>query len=105
MSAEYIMSEGNSNMFSARGIRTFETATRTPGSGGCSDAEKDTHLPIIVISHATGLSYLVEPMAMAAAASGADGHDRSPQQSGQALSDGAQSVTPDARFYCKKLGE
>jgi len=108
MSAEYIMSEGNSNIvLCERGIRTFETATRnTLDLAAVPMLKRMTHLPIIVDpSHATGLSYLVEPMAMAAAASGADGvmievHNNP----AKALSDGAQSVTPDAfDFIAKKL--
>ena len=56
-----------------------------------------THLPVIIDpSHATGLNRLVEPMAMAAAACGADGlmievHNDPPH----ALCDGAQSLTPE----------
>ncbi|MEA5069515.1 MAG: 3-deoxy-7-phosphoheptulonate synthase, partial [Christensenellaceae bacterium] len=57
-----------------------------------------SHLPVIVDpSHATGLSRLVKPMSLAAAAAGADGlivevHNAP----AQALSDGAQSLTPEA---------
>ena len=56
-----------------------------------------THLPVVVDpSHGTGHAYLVEPMAMAAAAAGADGimievHTDPPH----ALCDGAQSLTPE----------
>ena len=56
-----------------------------------------THLPVVVDpSHGTGHAYLVEPMAMAAAAAGADGimievHNDPPH----ALCDGAQSLTPE----------
>ena len=55
-----------------------------------------THLPVVVDpSHATGHANLVEPMAMAATAGGADGimievHNNPPM----ALCDGAQSLTP-----------
>ncbi len=57
-----------------------------------------THLPVIVDpSHATGIARLVKPMAMAAAAAGADGlmievHNNP----AKALCDGPQSLTPEA---------
>ena len=92
MSAEYIMAGGNEN------IRTFETATRnTLDLAAVPLLKTMTHLPIIVDpSHATGISSLVKPMAMAAAAAGADGlmievHNDPPH----ALCDGAQSLTPE----------
>lgn len=99
MSAEYVMSGGNENVLVCeRGIRTFETYTRnTLDLSAVPMLRELTHLPIIVDpSHATGKSRLVEPMALAAAAAGADGlmievHN-DPEH---ALSDGAQSVTPD----------
>lgn len=99
MSAEYIMSEGNQNVILCeRGIRTYETATRnTLDIQAVPVAKKLSHLPIVVDpSHAGGYSYLVEPMAKAAVAAGADGlmievhHD--PEN---AWSDGEQCVTPD----------
>ena len=76
MSAEYIMSEGNENVILCeRGIRTFETYTRnTLDLSAVPMLRKLTHLPIVVDpSHATGIASLVEPMALAAAAAGADG--------------------------------
>ena len=76
MSAEYIMAGGNENIILCeRGIRTFETATRnTLDLAAVPLLKTMTHLPIIVDpSHATGISSLVKPMAMAAAAAGADG--------------------------------
>ena len=99
MSAEYIMAGGNENIILCeRGIRTFETATRnTLDLAAVPLLKTMTHLPIIVDpSHATGLSSLVKPMAMAAAAAGADGlmievHNDPPH----ALCDGAQSLTPE----------
>jgi len=99
MSAEYIMAGGNSNIILCeRGIRTFETRTRnTLDLSAVPLLHELTHLPIIVDpSHATGLARLVKPMAMAAAASGADGlmievHN----DPANALCDGAQSLTPD----------
>ena len=99
MSAEYIMAGGNENIILCeRGIRTFETATRNTLDLSCIPVlRKLTHLPIIIDpSHATGHADLVPPMALAAAAAGADGlmievHNDPPH----ALCDGAQSLTPD----------
>ncbi len=99
MSAEYIMSGGNENIILCeRGIRTFETATRnTLDLAAVPLLKSKTHLPVIVDpSHATGIADLVEPMALAAAAAGADGlmievHNDPPH----ALCDGAQSLTPE----------
>ena len=98
MSAEYIMSEGNERVILCeRGIRTFETYTRnTLDLSAVPALREKTHLPIVIDpSHATGKASLVEPMALAAAAAGADGlmievHN-DPQK---ALCDGAQSLTP-----------
>jgi 3-deoxy-7-phosphoheptulonate synthase len=98
MSAEYVMSEGNENVILCeRGIRTYETFTRnTLDLSAIPALHELTHLPVVVDpSHATGLARLVEPMAMAAVAAGADGllievHN-DPQN---ALCDGAQSLTP-----------
>jgi len=100
MSAEYIMAGGNDNVILCeRGIRTFETATRnTLDLSAVPVLHKLTHLPVVVDpSHATGYAHLVKPMAVAAAAAGADGlmievHNDPPH----ALSDGAQSLTPEA---------
>ncbi len=99
MSAEYIMAGGNDNVILCeRGIRTFETATRnTLDLSAVPIVKKLTHLPVIVDpSHATGKESLVQQMSLAAVASGADGlmievHN-DPRH---ALSDGAQSLTPD----------
>ena len=99
MSAEYIMAGGNDRIILCeRGIRTFETYTRnTLDISAVPMLHELTHLPVIVDpSHATGLNRLVEPMAMAAAACGADGvmievHNDPPR----ALCDGAQSLTPE----------
>ena len=100
MSAEYIMASGNPNVILCeRGIRTFETATRnTLDISAIPMLKKASHLPVIVDpSHACGIAAMVEPMAKAAAAVGADGliievHNN-PQK---ALCDGKQSITPDA---------
>jgi 3-deoxy-7-phosphoheptulonate synthase len=99
MSAEYIMAEGNENVILCeRGIRTFENHTRnTLDLSAVPALHELTHLPVVVDpSHATGISRFVESMAAAAAAAGADGlmievHNDPPR----ALSDGAQSVTPE----------
>ena len=99
MSAEYIMAGGNDKvMLCERGIRTYETFTRnTLDISAIPVIKKLSHLPVIVDpSHAAGKSWLVEPLAMAAVAAGADGliievHNDPPH----ALSDGAQSLTPD----------
>ena len=97
--AEYIMSEGNEQVILCeRGIRTFETATRnTLDLSAIPVLKKLTHLPVIIDpSHATGKAELVPPMAIAAAAAGADGllievHN-DPQH---ALCDGSQSLKPE----------
>lgn len=98
MSAEYIMAGGNENIILCeRGIRTFETFTRnTFDVSAIPVLKKQTHLPVIADpSHAAGLDWLVEPLAKAAVAAGADGvmievHNDPPH----ALSDGKQSLTP-----------
>ena len=99
MSAEYIMSEGNHNvMLCERGIRTFETYTRnTLDLSAVPMLRELTHLPIVVDpSHATGISRLVKPMAMAAAAAGADAIMIEVHNCPScALCDGAQSLTPE----------
>ena len=99
MSAEYIMSEGNENIvLCERGIRTYETATRnTLDLSAVPMLKSLSHLPVVVDpSHATGINWMVEPMALAAAACGADGimievHNNPVC----ALCDGAQSLTPE----------
>src|SRR3954463_5463223 len=76
MAADYILKEGNERlMLCERGIRTFETATRFPlDLGAVPWLKLHTHLPVIVDpSHASGDRRLVEPLARAAAAVGADG--------------------------------
>ena len=100
MSAEYIMASGNERVILCeRGIRTYEsTYTRnTLDLSVVPVLKRLTHLPVVVDpSHATGHTYLVESMALAAAAAGADGimievHNDPPH----ALCDGAQSLTPE----------
>ena len=99
MSAEYIMAGGNENIILCeRGIRTFETYTRNTLDLGSIPLLRDlTHLPVIVDpSHATGISKLVKPMALAAAAAGADGLMIEVHNDPiHALCDGAQSLTPE----------
>ncbi len=98
MSAEYIMSNGNENVILCeRGIRTYETFTRnTLDVSAVPVLKKLSHLPVVVDpSHASGITWLVEPLSLAAVAAGADGlmievHNDPPH----ALSDGAQSITP-----------
>lgn len=98
MSAEYIMSGGNENViFCERGIRTFETMTRnTLDLSAIPLLKHYSHLPIVVDpSHATGIPWLVEPMAQAAIAAGADGLMIEVHNNPKAaLCDGAQSLTP-----------
>ena len=99
MSAEYIMSGGNENVILCeRGIRTFESYTRNTLDVSAIPAVKQmSHLPVIVDpSHASGMYWMVEPLAMAAIAAGADGliievHNDPPH----AKCDGQQSLTPE----------
>ena len=99
MSAEYIMSSGNEQVILCeRGIRTFSDYTRnTFDLSAVPMLHELSHLPVIADpSHATGMSRLVPPMALAATAAGADGliievHN-DPMH---ALCDGAQSLTPE----------
>ena len=97
MAAEYIMHAGNPNVILCeRGIRTFETATRnTLDLSAIPLVKRISHLPVIADpSHGTGHRYLVQPMALAAAAAGADGLiiEVHPEPD-TALSDGPQSLT------------
>jgi len=101
MSAEYIIASGNENVILCeRGIRTYEsTYTRNTLDLSAVPVLKElTHLPVVVDpSHATGKASLVAPMALAAAAAGADGLMIEVHNDPlHALSDGAQSLTPDA---------
>ena len=99
MSAEYIMAAGNENVILCeRGVRTFETFTRnTLDLSAIPAIRRMSHLPIVVDpSHAAGMYWMVEPLAMAAVAVGADGlmvevHNDPPC----AKCDGAQSLTPE----------
>ena len=101
MSAEYIMAAGNENVILCeRGVRTFETYTRnTLDLSAIPAVKRMSHLPIIVDpSHAAGMYWMVEPLALAATAIGCDGliievHNDPPH----AKCDGQQSLTP-AKF-------
>ena len=98
MSAEYIMAEGNDQVILCeRGIRTFEPSMRnTLDISAVPMLKKMTHLPVVIDpSHAAGIAWMVEPLAAAAVAAGADGlmvevHN----DPAHALCDGAQSLTP-----------
>ena len=98
MSAEYIMAAGNENVILCeRGIRTFETYTRnTLDLQSIPVLRRLTHLPVVVDpSHAGGKWWLVEPMAKAAIAAGADGLMVEVHNDPEcALCDGAQSLKP-----------
>lgn len=98
MSAEYLMAEGANNIvLCERGIRTFEAYTRNTLDISSVPVLKGlSHLPVIVDpSHASGVSRLVKPLALASVGAGADGlmievHN-DPMN---ALCDGAQSISP-----------
>ena len=98
MSAEYIMAAGNENVILCeRGIRTFETYTRnTLDLQSIPVLRRLTHLPVVVDpSHAGGKWWLVEPMAKAAIAAGADVLMVEVHNDPEcALCDGAQSLKP-----------
>ena len=99
MSAEYIVSEGNSHvMLCERGIRTFADNTRnTLDISAIPSIKELSHLPVIVDpSHAAGRREYVIPLSRAAIAAGADGlivevHHDPPH----AFSDGRQSLYPE----------
>lgn len=99
LAAEYIMSEGNSNVILCeRGIRAFSDYSRfTLDITIVPELKQRTHLPILVDpSHAAGKRELVIPLARAAMAAGADGVivEVHPQPE-EALSDGPQALTFD----------
>jgi 3-deoxy-7-phosphoheptulonate synthase len=120
LAAEHVMAAGNSNIvLCERGIRTFETSTRsTLDVSAIPVLKEETHLPVIVDpSHAGGRARLVIPLALASIAAGADGVmvEVHPDP-GAALSDGDQSLTlemfaelmraaaPVARAVGRRLG-
>jgi 3-deoxy-7-phosphoheptulonate synthase len=109
MAAEYIMANGNHDVvLCERGIRTYETATRnTLDVAAIPVLKRESHLPVIVDpSHAGGMSELVAPLAFAAVAAGADGLIVEVHPNPEcALSDGDQSLPPDAfAQMMKQLG-
>ena len=100
LAAEYILAGGNHNVILCeRGIRTFETWTRnTLDISAVPVLQKATHLPVFIDpSHGTGYADYVAPVSRAAVAVGADGlmieMHPTPER---ALSDGEQSLTPEA---------
>ena len=99
MSAEYIMASGNERVILCeRGIRTYSDYTRNTLDLSAVPMLKElSHLPVIVDpSHATGIARLVPPMALAAAACGADGLIIEVHNDPiHALCDGAQSLRPE----------
>lgn len=100
LAAEYVLEGGNDQVILCeRGIRTFEPRLRnTLDLAGMAWIKQRTWLPILVDpSHATGDRALVIPMALAAAAAGADGLliEVHPCPA-EALCDGAQALTPVA---------
>jgi 3-deoxy-7-phosphoheptulonate synthase len=99
LAAEYIMSKGNAQvMLCERGIRTYEEYVRnTLALAAVPALHRASHLPVVVDpSQGTGKNYLVDSMCRASVAAGADGliievHN-DPEH---ALTDGAQSITPE----------
>ncbi len=112
--AEYILAGGNPNvMLCERGIRTFETYTRnTLDLAAIPVLQSLSHLPVISDpSHGTGRRELVEPMAKASVAAGANGLiiEMHTDPDNSSTGDGVQSLFPD-QFAAllkdlEKLGE
>ncbi len=107
LAAEYVMSEGNYDVILCeRGIRTFgDHARNTMDLSIVPAVHRMTHLPIIIDpSHGTGRNYMVNPLARAGVAVGADGliieiHP-CPEE---ALCDGAQALTMEQ--YAELYGQ
>ena len=104
LSAEYILAEGNGQVILCeRGLRSFDTTSRNLFDlTAIPVVQQLSHLPIVADpSHGTGRRDKVLPMARAAVAAGADGIliEVHPQPE-KALSDGAQSMTPDQFTDC-----
>ena len=99
LAAEYVINAGNKNVILCeRGIRTHETYVRNTLPLAIIPAiKRESHLPIVIDpSQGTGHAYMVPAMCRAAVAAGADGllievHG-DPEH---ALTDGAQSITPE----------
>ncbi len=113
LAAEYILDQGNQEVILCeRGIRTFETHTRfTLPLATVPYLHERTHLPVVVDpSHGTGIASLVPPMCTASVAAGADGLiiEVHPDPH-KAMSDGAQSLTPEALAttlaQCRKVAQ
>lgn len=113
LAAEYVLDQGNTQIaLCERGIRTFETHTRfTLPLATVPYLQHRTHLPVVVDpSHGTGVASLVPSMCAAAVAAGCDGLllEVHPEPS-KALSDGAQSLTPEVfrqtMEICRKVAE
>lgn len=107
LAAEYILQAGNPHvMLCERGIRTFEDYVRNTLPLAIVPAVKRaSHLPILVDpSHGTGHAYMVPAMCRAAIAAGADGLILEVHPDPEhALTDGAQSLTPEA--FAKTMKE
>ena len=106
-----ILDQGNQEVaLCERGIRSFESHTRfTLPLATVPYLRQRTHLPIVIDpSHGTGIASLVPPMCTAAVAAGADGLiiEVHPDPK-NAMSDGAQSLTPEAfektMVQCRKV--
>ena len=113
LAAEYVLDQGNAQVILCeRGIRTFEAHTRfTLPLATVPYLRERTHLPVVVDpSHGTGIASLVPSMSAASVAAGADGLilEVHPNPS-KALSDGAQTITPEAfaetMRQCRKVAE
>jgi 3-deoxy-7-phosphoheptulonate synthase len=111
LAAEYVLDQGNKDVILCeRGIRTFETHTRfTLPLATVPFLHQKTHLPVMVDpSHGTGIASLVPPMCAASIAAGCDGLivEVHPDPH-HAMSDGAQSLTPEAfaqtMLQCRKV--
>ena len=113
LSAEYILAEGNPNVILCeRGVRSFDSATRNLFDLSAIPVIHElSHLPIVADpSHGIGRRSMVQPMARAAVAAGADGLlvEVHPNPD-HALSDGAQSLHPsqfrDLMQQCRVIAE
>jgi 3-deoxy-7-phosphoheptulonate synthase len=98
LASEYILDGGNDQVILCeRGIRSIDPTLRNMlDLAGMAWVKERSKLPVIVDpSHSTGVRSLVVPMALAAAAAGADGLlvEVHPQPE-VALCDGAQALTP-----------
>ncbi|MBX3133418.1 MAG: 3-deoxy-7-phosphoheptulonate synthase [Gemmatimonadaceae bacterium] len=99
LSAEYLLAEGNTNVvLCERGLRSFDTTSRNLFDlTAIPVVQQLSHLPIVADpSHGTGRRDKVLAMSRAAVAAGADGIliEVHPQPE-KAMSDGAQSQTPE----------